>query len=36
MASEINNSKLTTPNARTGWPNNVCHSEDKAFFDDRN
>ena len=25
MASEINKSRLTTPKARTGWPNNVCH-----------
>jgi hypothetical protein len=28
------NSRLTTPKARTGWPNNVCHREDnESFFD---
>jgi hypothetical protein len=34
MASDINSSRLTTPNARTGWPNNVCHREDNVFFGD--
>jgi hypothetical protein len=24
---QINNSRLTTPKARTGWPNNVCHND---------
>src|SRR5208337_3952381 len=36
MARKINNSRLTTPKARTGWPNNVCHREDNAFFIDCN
>ena len=36
MANEINNSRLTTPKARTGWPNNICHKEDNPFFIDCN
>jgi len=36
MASEINSTRLTTPKALTGWPNNVCHREDNLFWDDCN
>ncbi len=34
MASETNNSRLTTPKARRGSPNNVCHKDDHVFLDD--
>ena len=27
--------RLTTPKARTGWPNNVCHRDDNVFLFDR-